>query len=103
MIPTYRACAAETGKGTKARMHKTMKTRLDRRDIFGLIHNRIHDETRDLFEEKVDIMSKQIVDVSESIERQLETFTGPEHEARKKDPQIIEKVRKLTDAAKAQT
>ncbi|KAL8716089.1 MAG: hypothetical protein Q9225_006224 [Loekoesia sp. 1 TL-2023] len=101
MIPTYRACAAESGRGTKVRMHKIMKIRLDKRNIFGLIHNRIHDETRELFEEKVDVMFNQIVDVSESIERQLEAFTSPELEARKKDPQVVEKVRRLTDAAKA--
>ncbi|KAL8977326.1 MAG: hypothetical protein Q9205_006849, partial [Flavoplaca limonia] len=61
MIPTYRACTAETGKGTMARMHSTMKRRLDKRDLFILIRNRVKEQTGELFEQKMDTLRESVV------------------------------------------
>lgn len=100
MIPTYRACAAETGKGTMSRMHQTMRRRLDRRDMFDLIRRRIQTETQELFVEKIDSVRDHVIEMSESIRCQLDTFNGPELEAQKKNPREVERVRAFTETAK---
>ncbi|KAL8782106.1 MAG: hypothetical protein Q9213_005676 [Squamulea squamosa] len=100
MIPTYRACAAETGQGTMARMHGTMRRRLVRRDIFKLMQRRIQSETQALFEEKADSLRDHVIEMSESIVSQLETFSGPELDAQKRNPREVEKVREVVQSAK---
>ncbi|KAL8647071.1 MAG: hypothetical protein Q9210_005769 [Variospora velana] len=102
MIPTYRECAMQNGPGTMARMHRIMKTRLDERDIFGLIQKRIEDESQSRFDENVDGMLDGIADICESIKRQIAAFTGPQVEAQMNNPEEVEKVRKQTNEARAQ-
>ncbi|KAL8749362.1 MAG: hypothetical protein Q9199_007731 [Rusavskia elegans] len=100
MIPTYRACATETGKGTMSRMHQTMRRRLDRRDIFDLIRRRIQTETQELFVEKTDSVRDHVIEMSESIRCQLETFNGPELETQKRNPREVDRVRAFTETVR---
>ncbi|KAL8950135.1 MAG: hypothetical protein Q9222_003812 [Ikaeria aurantiellina] len=102
MIPTYRACAADSGTGTQARMRDIWKRRLNRRDLFQLIRNRIDLEMQALFDEKTDALRNQAIEMSESIRRQLESFSGPEVEARRRHPNEVEMVRKVTQSADSQ-
>ncbi|KAI4143217.1 MAG: hypothetical protein LQ341_002975 [Variospora aurantia] len=102
MNPTYRECAMQNGPGTMARMHRIMKTRLDKRDIFGLIQTRIEDEAQNRVDDNVDGMLDGIADICESIRRQVAAFTDPQVEAQMNNPEEVEKVRKQTDEARAQ-
>ncbi|KAL9009156.1 MAG: hypothetical protein Q9173_005791 [Seirophora scorigena] len=67
MVATYRERAMQSGTETMARMHKIMKTRLDKRDIFIHIHNRIEDKLQALFDENVDGMLEHITGMCSSI------------------------------------
>lgn len=102
MNPTYRECAMQNGPGTMARMHRIMKTRLDKRDIFGLIQTRIEDEVQNRVDDYFDGMLDGIADFCESIRRQVAAFTDPQVEAQMNNPEEVEKVRKQTDEARAQ-
>lgn len=102
MIPTYRECAMQRGTETMARMHKIMKTRLDKRDIFIHIHQRIEDKLRALFDENVDGMLEHIAETCSSIRGQVAAFIGPLVEAQKKIPEEVDKVRNLTDEVRIQ-
>ncbi|KAL8905916.1 MAG: hypothetical protein Q9171_006480 [Xanthocarpia ochracea] len=101
MIPTYRACAAETGNGTTSRMHQTMRRRLHKKDLFELIRRSIQKETQELFDEKTDSVRNNVIEICESIVRQLDSFNGPEFEAQKSNPEEVRQVRELTEDAKA--
>ncbi len=101
MIPTYRACAAETGTGTMSRMHQTMRGRLYKKDLFELIRRCIQKETQELFDEKTDSVRNNVIEMCESIVRQLDSFNGPELEAQKSNPQEVRRVRELTEDAQA--
>ena len=101
MIPTYRACAAETGNGTKSRMHQTMRRRLHKKDLFELIRRCIQKETQELFDEKTDSVRNNVIEMCESIVQQLDSFNGPELEAQKSNPQEVRRVRELTEDAQA--
>ncbi|KAL8724298.1 MAG: hypothetical protein Q9166_008029 [cf. Caloplaca sp. 2 TL-2023] len=100
MIPTYRACAADKGSGTQVRMHQIMRRRLGRRDVFDSIHNRIQAETDVLYNEKADSIRNHVIEMTESMARELKTFSGPELEAQKANPQGVEQVRRLTNTAR---
>ncbi|KAL8696199.1 MAG: hypothetical protein Q9224_002922 [Gallowayella concinna] len=101
MIPTYRACAAENGKGTMARMHQTMRRRLGRRDLFTLIGRRVETETSELFDREADSVRNHTIEMCEAIKRQVKTFNGPEAEARRRNPVEVKKVRGLAETARA--
>ncbi|KAL8773729.1 MAG: hypothetical protein Q9209_001497 [Squamulea sp. 1 TL-2023] len=59
-------------------------------------------ETQALFEEKTDSLRDHVIEMSESIVSQLETFSGPELEAQKRNPGEVEKVREILQSVKAQ-
>ncbi|KAL8884624.1 MAG: hypothetical protein Q9215_007377 [Flavoplaca cf. flavocitrina] len=100
MIPTYRACTAETGKGTMARMHSTMKRRLDKRDLFILIRNRVKEQTGELFEQKMDTLRESVVGMCTEVRDQLEAFGGAERDVQRGNPEEVEMVRGVVKGAR---
>ncbi|KAI4087884.1 MAG: hypothetical protein LQ344_006509 [Seirophora lacunosa] len=102
MVPTYGECAMQRGTETMVRMHKIMKTRLEKRDIFIHIHKGIEDKLQTLFDENVDGMLERITGFCSSIRGQVAAFIGPLAEAQKKNPEEVDKVRNLTDEARIQ-
>ncbi|KAL8994209.1 MAG: hypothetical protein Q9169_005755 [Polycauliona sp. 2 TL-2023] len=100
MIPTYRACAAVSGTGTKVRMHQTMSRRLDRRDLFSLMCRRIQIESQTLFDENLDRLRDCVVGMSDEIRGQLESFRGEEREGQMRNPGEVRRVRDILDTAR---
>lgn len=82
-------------------MHEIMSTRLDKRDIFRLIHHRIEGKTQELFGENTNNMFGHVTEMCESVRRQLEAFNGPSAGTQRKKPEEVTKVRILTDTSRA--
>lgn len=71
MIPTYRACASESGPGTQARMHALMARKMAARDIFRYLFACVHAECQSGFEGMVGTLRRDVEAVCKEVEGSL--------------------------------
>lgn len=94
MLPTYRACANQSGTGMKARMHAIMASRMAQQDIFRFIHDTVSRAMSRAIEERVDNISNQIIEMCAEIGRQVETVKGEEaQETSRRHPEDLRRIR----------
>ena len=78
MIPTYRACSAEAGRGTTERMHQHMDNRLQQGDIFRTIGNHIRVDLAQHSDEMTKKVKGHVANMYSIIESEIATVRKAE-------------------------
>lgn len=93
MLPTYRACANESGTGMRARMWGIMASRMAQQDIFRFIHDTVSRDMSRAIGGRVDNISNQIIEMCAEIRRQVVTVKGEEaQETSRRHPEDLRRI-----------
>ena len=78
MLPTYRACASQSGSGTERRMHDIMAARMRQETIFLFIESTLQRGIYSTVDEVIDGIRINVAGMCTDIQEQLQTATGIE-------------------------
>ena len=80
MIPTYRECASQSGRGMEKRMHAIMARKMERSSIFRFMHDEMEVGLNYMLDNMEDKLRNHIIEMCADLGRQVETASGTEAE-----------------------